>query len=444
MNTNDTHSGDDPDRQFPDHIATLRARTDAALAATGFDGLVLAAGRPVEIPFDDQAFPFLAAPFYRWWSPLAAPDAWVCYRPAYRPLLALHRPDDFWHQPTALPAAPWIREFEIQDLPQPRPTLPGATSGRWAGIGDPASLPAGVTANPAELLRWLEFDRAVKTPYEVACLRRANGLGAKGHRAALAAYRDGGSEYAVHQAFCESIRQREQELPYNAIVAMGPHAATLHYQHLDRDRTRDSGSLLIDAGVSDGGYASDITRTHAAGPGAFADLIDAMDRLQLRLVTEVRAGRDYVDIQLLAHQWIGALLHEADLIHIDGADAVVNGLTSVFFPHGIGHLLGLQVHDVGGRAADRAGTVRSPPPGHPFLRLTRRLEPGFVVTIEPGIYFIESLLARASGSPLGAHINWRRVDALRPLGGIRVEDDVLVSVDGPVNLTRTAFASLSA
>jgi Xaa-Pro dipeptidase len=441
MTTDASSSEPDLDRLFADHIATLRSRSEAALAATGFDGLVLPAGRPVDVPFDDQVFPFTAAPFYRWWSPLGTPDAWICLRTGQRPVLATHRPDDFWHQSTSLPDAAWIREFDIQQLPRPLPTLPGPGSVRWAGVGDPGSLPEGVMANPPALVRWLEFDRAFKTPYEVASLRRASELAAKAHLAARAAYLAGGSEYAVHQAFCASIRQREHELPYNAIVAMGPHAATLHYQHLDRDRGCATGSMLIDAGVAAEGYASDITRTYAAAPGVLTDLIIEMDRLQQRLVAETRAGQDYVGVHLLAHRWIGDLLREAGLILIDGDDAAANGLTTVFFPHGIGHLLGLQVHDVGGRSVDRTGAIRQPPEGHRFLRLTRRLEPGFVVTVEPGIYFIDTLLARASRSALGAHIDWQRVDALRPIGGIRIEDDVLVTAEGPLNLTREAFAA---
>ena len=81
------------------------------------------------------------------------------------------------------------------------------------------------------------------------------------------------------------------------------------------------------------------------------------------------------------------------------------------------------------------------PPGHPYLRLTRRLEPGFVVTMEPGLYFIEPLLAQARADARGAHINWPRVENLRRFGGIRIEDDLVVTASGCENLTRDAFAA---
>jgi Xaa-Pro dipeptidase len=131
-------------------------------------------------------------------------------------------------------------------------------------------------------------------------------------------------------------------------------------------------------------------------------------------------------------------------VRVSAEAAAATGLTSVFFPHGIGHLLGLQVHDVGGRMAGPTGGEIPQPPGHPFLRMTRTLEPGFVVTIEPGIYFIEMLLAEARA---GAHrdaIAWERVATLAPCGGVRIEDDVVAQPGAPENLTRAAFARAAA
>ena len=113
----------------------------------------------------------------------------------------------------------------------------------------------------------------------------------------------------------------------------------------------------------------------------------------------------------------------------------------MFFPHGIGHLLGLQVHDVGGLMAGPQGGTRPRPEGHPYLRLTRELASGFVVTIEPGIYFIESLLAKARAEPRGRAIAWPRVEALKPWGGIRIEDNVVAQAGSPRNLTREGFAA---
>jgi Xaa-Pro dipeptidase len=122
-------------------------------------------------------------------------------------------------------------------------------------------------------------------------------------------------------------------------------------------------------------------------------------------------------------------------------ESLDNGVARLFFPHGIGHMLGLQVHDVGGFMEDESGTTSLPRPKQdPALRLTRLLEPGFVVTMEPGLYFIEARLAPARSGPLAAQIDWSRVAALQPFGGIRIEDDLAITAEGCDNLTREAFS----
>jgi Xaa-Pro dipeptidase len=212
---------------------------------------------------------------------------------------------------------------------------------------------------------------------------------------------------------------------------------------MDRRRDRARRSFLIDAGAQYRGYASDITRTVSGGDAEFSALIDAMDSLQQGLCAGIRAGRDYREVHLDAHRAIGGLLHDAGIIACDADTAVAERVTSVFFPHGIGHLLGLQVHDVAGLAADASVKREIPrPEGHPFLRLTRVLEPGFVVTVEPGVYFIDLLLDEARADGRGRHIRWDAVERLRPFGGIRIEDDVACTAGAPQNLTREAFAAL--
>lgn len=164
--------------------------------------------------------------------------------------------------------------------------------------------------------------------------------------------------------------------------------------------------------------------------------------MQQALCATVRAGVDWRDVHLKAHELTAEVLHDADIIRCSPAQAVATRLTSVFLPHGIGHLLGLEVHDVGGFMRSAEGGDIPRPEGHPFLRLTRVLEPGFVVTMEPGIYFIDQLLEAARAEDYGRDINWPRVEALRKFGGIRIEDDLAVGREGCENLTREAFAAL--
>ena len=250
------------------------------------------------------------------------------------------------------------------------------------------------------------------------------------------AFRAGASEYEIHIEYLRATQHTEADLPYPNIVALNENAAVLHYQHQERHAPAQLRSFLIDAGAEVGGYASDITRTYSAANDEFQQLIDGMDRLQLELCAEVRTGVDYANIHLSAHRRIAGLLRDSDIIRTGPDDAVASGLSGVFFPHGIGHLLGLQVHDVAGFTISTEGKQKARPPGHPYLRLTRTLEPGFVVTIEPGLYFIDSLLDEARRAPYAGNINWKQVERFKPYGGIRIEDNVACTTGEPENLTR--------
>jgi Xaa-Pro dipeptidase len=119
------------------------------------------------------------------------------------------------------------------------------------------------------------------------------------------------------------------------------------------------------------------------------------------------------------------------------------GVTSVFFPHGLGHPIGLQVHDVAG-FSDADGQLIPRPAGHPYLRMTRTLEPGMVVTIEPGIYFIPTLLKKLRADAKSSKsVDWDKVKHLAKFGGVRIEDEVHCTEGAPENLSRDAFAELS-
>jgi Xaa-Pro dipeptidase len=433
------------DRLFAAHLAEMTARADRALAATGCDALVIGAGLPRLQFLDDRPYTFRANPHFSQWVPLAdAPGSLVIYVPGRRPQFIFHQPEDYWHTPPEMPTAAWIDHFEVsvvRSADGAREFVPQASA--YIGEPFPAAADWGCGAvNPPRLLDQLHYDRARKTPYEVECLRRASMLGARAHRAAERAFRAGAAEFEIHLAYLAACGLREEELPYGNIIAQNRGAATLHYTTLSRIRPAERHSLLIDAGAQFRSYACDITRTYAAGDGPFAALVAALESAQLELCGLVRPGTEYVAIHLAAHLRIARILREQGVIRCTAETAVESGLSSVFFPHGIGHLLGLQVHDIGGFQADRDGRSIAPPPGHPYLRLTRRVEPGFVVTIEPGIYFIDLLLAAARSDARGRDIDWDRVAALHPAGGARIEDDVIATHDDPENLTRRAFAAL--
>jgi Xaa-Pro dipeptidase len=427
-------------------LQTLMRRTEQSLGACGFDALVIHAGCPPTQFMDDQDYPYKVNPHFKAWVPIIDnPRCVLVIRPGARLKVLFYQPNDYWHKPGRLPQAPWTAEVDLIAMDDA-----SKASQHWAGLGRVAHIGPetdadtrsgeSVNINPPELLTRLHYDRAVKTDYELECMRRACELGARGHRAALAAFRRGGSEYEAHMRYLEACAQREEEMPYNNIVAYNENSAVLHYQHLERAAPKQLRSFLIDAGAQYRGYASDITRTYAAAPGRYADLVTAVDQAQQVLCGEIVAGRDYREVHLSAHRILGDVMQSVGLSKLPGQAALEMGVTSVFFPHGIGHLLGLQVHDVGGVMGDEQGHERQRPEGHPYLRLTLMLEPGVVVTVEPGIYLIDSLLSAAHADARRAHIDWAVVEELKPFGGVRIEDNVATTSAQPENMTRQAFA----
>ncbi|HEY6922987.1 MAG TPA: Xaa-Pro dipeptidase [Steroidobacteraceae bacterium] len=436
------------DASFGLHLASICARTAQALETCGYAALLLHSGSLLTVFEDDRTYPFEAHAPFKVWTPLSdVPDCFVFFEPGNRPLLVFNRPEDFWYKAADIPQAYWTAHFDIRpavNLAAARHHLPQDLS-KIAYIGDalPELASWGVQAiNPRRLMRHLDYGRATKTPYELICMREASRLGALGHLAAARAFREGASEFEIEIAFLQACGLREQELPYNPIIALNDGGAVLHYQVLEKKPPAERHSLLIDAGAEFGGYASDITRTHGLRGGDFAALIERMDGMQQALCAGLRAGVDWRDVHVRTHELVGKLLREADITNCGADEAVSTGVTKVFLPHGIGHLLGLEVHDAGGFIGSPDGDDIPPPEGHPFLRLTRVLQKGFVVTVEPGIYFIDQLLDAARADQRASKINWPRVASLRKFGGIRIEDDVAITDTGCENLTRDAFRSV--
>lgn len=429
---------------YPQHLATLRERTDTALARGGFEHLVVPAGRPITKFLDDNDYPFAVNPHFKHWLPLLdAPGSWLVYTPGEKPKLVFLQPRDYWHVVPEAPTGYWVDHFDIVIVRKAADAiaeLPGTA--RSAIIGDATCDLQGICANnPPVVIDHLHYHRAYKTPYELDLMREASRRGTRGHRAAERAFREGASEIGIHQAYLAAVGQLDAELPYASIVGLNEHGAVLHYTNFDRVAPSASRSFLIDAGASASGYASDITRTYAgADAGEFQALIDSMDAAEQSFVAKVRAGQSYPELHVHAHHVLAGVLREHGFIRMSAESAVESGVSSAFFPHGLGHGIGMQVHDVGGFQASETGGTIAKPEGHPYLRLTRKLEAGMVVTIEPGIYFIDMLLAELKGKPFASDIDWARVDAFRQYGGIRIEDDVVCTAGEPENLTRDAFA----
>ncbi len=265
----------DLDTLFPSHLAELRRRTDLALASHGFDGLAIYSGSAGFAFLDDHSYPFRTNPHFKHWVPLTdVQQSFVGYAPGQHRCCCSTSPRTTG---TSRPRCRLVRGCGNSPRGMLNPDEArghlGLAARRIAFIGEwqPGFADWGFAAvNPAGLLDQLHYDRAVKTPYELECMRRASLMAARGHVAARDAFRSGASEFETHLAYCAAVGQRDEELPYGNIIAFNENAAVLHYQHLGHERGGPRRSFLIDAGAQFRGYAADITRTYAAGDGEFA------------------------------------------------------------------------------------------------------------------------------------------------------------------------------
>ena len=439
------------DGDFLDHVETIRRQWEHALAGNGSDAAVVPAGVMPMYFQDDQAPVFHPNPhFARFYPDDDCEHSVLLVRREEKPKLYFHREASFWHQPPSLPD--WAgAAFEVEEHDSDEALMKSlvhdlAGFGRVALVGPAESYDLNLplaAVNPKIVVNRLQFARALKTPFELARMREATEIGVRGHLAARDTFRDGGSEFDIHMAYLRASRQQESKLPYPNIIAVNEHAGVLHYQHYDRTPPVEARSFLIDAGGRSGGYHSDITRTYSANVGdEFDDLIAALDDKQRAAVAMIRPGLAYVDLHVHMHREIAELLTRFGILRCSAESAYERSITDKFFPHGLGHLLGLQTHDVGGQFINEDGDIGEPPERFPKLRFTRPLEADQVFTVEPGLYFIPALLAELKQSDSAGDVDWAKIEAFIPCGGVRIEDNVLVRADGVENLTRPAFERL--
>lgn len=432
------------DSLYKQHLTTLQTQAEQALEQNGYDYLIIGSGRSELRFLDDYHHPFKPNPHFSQWVPVQdKQNCWLLVHPNKKPKLFYYQPKDFWHLVEALPDAEWVQCMEVKPFEQAR-SLNSALKrlkGKGVVIAPPNSHENfwGCELNPQVLLHQLHFTRAIKTPWEQSNLRRANHIAVRGHNAAYWAFHAGASEFQVHQAYLSATQQCERDLPYGNIAALNEHAAILHYQYQSTQPPAYNLSLLLDAGATYQGYAADITRTFTHQGSLFADLVRALDLAQQELIHTVRAGVSFVELHQAMQYKIAGILSFFKLVDLTPEAMIEKGIIQTFFPHGLGHLLGLQVHDIGGYQQDSKGTTQTPPEDSPALRLTRTLETGMVVTVEPGLYFIPMLLKELEKTEHSQYINWELIESLKPYGGIRIEDNILVREMDCENFTRDAF-----
>jgi Xaa-Pro dipeptidase len=290
-------------------------------------------------------------------------------------------------------------------------------------------------ASKALLRDALDELRACKVPGEVSLMRRASDVSSVAHRAVMAQARSGMKEYQVQAIFeAECLKAGLKHLAYPSIVATGVNGAVLHYRRNDAE-LKDGELLLIDAGAEHRGYAADITRTFPVD-GRFnerqRDVYSVVLETQKACIDRARPGIVSADLHVFSMRKLAEGLRDLGLLHGELDGLVEGGAIRLFYPHGLTHMLGLDVHDVtGGKKRKMENPTKVP------VRFVAKLEPGFVITMEPGIYFIEALINdKALRQKHKGSVDFAKAESFLDFGGIRIEDDVVISEDGPpVNLT---------
>eukprot|EP01113_Clastostelium_recurvatum_P016907 TRINITY_DN1980_c0_g1_i1.p1 TRINITY_DN1980_c0_g1~~TRINITY_DN1980_c0_g1_i1.p1 ORF type:complete len:501 (+),score=140.99 TRINITY_DN1980_c0_g1_i1:33-1535(+) len=280
--------------------------------------------------------------------------------------------------------------------------------------------------------------RVFKSQKEIEVLRYVAGVSSDAHKLVMRAVRPGMKEYQCESIFMNHCYQEGgcRHMCYTCICASGHNGSYLHYGHMGapNDKTlRDGDMCLFDMGAEYHGYCSDITVSFPVSGKFTPDqkaVYEAVLDAQQAVVKAMRPGVAWPDMHRLAELTILRHLVTLGLLHNGTPEEMAAAfLGYVFMPHGLGHLLGIQVHDVGGYP--EGGVARIDEPGVKKLRTARVLEEGLYITVEPGCYFIDILLDKALKDPV--HSKFINADVLkrfRGFGGVRLEDDVIVTKDG--------------
>ncbi|MFO0872723.1 MAG: M24 family metallopeptidase [Phycisphaerales bacterium] len=436
-------------------VAARRARAAAAWGLTD-ECVVVFSGRAIPIPGGaDQCFPFRAHPDHRWLAGRGVEGGVVAFDPREgwsEFLPGIGEAERLWEGREDEPLG------EAQPMSRLEPWLVARAGRPLARLGaTEPSMPPFDAPLARRLGELLLHARRPKDEHEIALMRRAAAATAAGFARARELVRPGISERAIAiEIEAAMFRAGGERTAYETIVASGPRSAILH--GLPTERIVGPGDIvLVDAGVEVGGYCADVTRVVAA-PGPLMPerraLCDLVASAQRRAIERCRPGVAWRDVHTATAHDLAAGLAEIGLVRGGAAEIVASETIALFLPHGVGHMFGLGVRDAGGRLpAPRGHDGRPLPDEEPrtccgvALRVDLPLEIGYAMTVEPGLYLVPALLGAAQRRERFARqVDWALVDRWLDLGvgGVRIEDDVIVRADGPEILTREIPVAWSA
>jgi Xaa-Pro aminopeptidase len=409
-----------------------RRRTAAATAWNLSDEFVLVgAGQPTPVPGrDDRTYPFRSHSEYFYLTDRERPGGVLAYEPTEgwtEFLSPVTREELLWAGADGLHEGVPDGTRSVEELPA---WLEKRKGRRGGSLGAPVTT---VSSDPRldEELRYVLMDvRRVKDELELERMRHAEQATQAGFLALEELIGEGRTERELQiELEAQFFRSGADALAYDTIVAGGPHAAVLHFVPSARPLARGE-LLLVDAGGEYRNYGSDVTRTYPVS-GDFSpeqQHIYQIVREALRVGTEAcRPGVEWREVHRQTALVVADGLADFGLLRGRADMLFESGAASLFFPHGVGHMVGLGVRDASGAPRGRD----QPGPGFPRLRVDLPLQSGYTMTVEPGIYFVPALLAdRSTREQFGQQVDWRRVDKMLGFGGIRLEDNVLITDDG--------------
>lgn len=456
---------------LPRQDASIFQRRRAALAEhlDGRPALIFAGG-PKAMNYPGNPYPYRADSHFLYLTGASLPHAALLLRGDKAELFMTKPPEDdaLWHGPT--PAWPQISAHLGVDAIRDDAELGAQVA--TLGSAEIGTLPSADPVTRARQQHLLARDWSTPTPDlsgsdalvadamiklrlvhdagAVECLRGAAEATAAAHVAGMRATRPGMREYQIKAAMEAAMADRGCRTSYQPIVTV--HGEVLHNNHYGHEIA--AGDLLLaDVGAEYEGWAGDVTRTWPVG-GQFSPTQKAMYQIvlqaQLDAIDEVRPGVRYREVHLAAARTLTRGLVDEGLLRGDVDNLVERGAHALFFPHGVGHIIGLDVHDMedlGDRAGYASGRQRADQFGLGYLRLDRDLAPGMCVTVEPGIYFVPAILEHPELSgPFDADgsLNREAVARFADVRGIRIEDDVLCTSDAPEVLTAAAPKAVDA
>lgn len=412
------------------HLQDRRNRYAKALQPA--DTLVLiGAGEPIHVPGGlDQTYPFRAHPDYYVLAEQECPgavlaydanDAWAHFAPPVTDTQRIWEGDVTWDGDPVSELAGWLAARRGRPIAQ---------------LGAPVP---GITADPAQtrlLADRFAAARRIKDDVELAHIREAARITAAAFAKLPEIIRPGATERQI-QIELEGAMYRAgaDRTAYDTIVGVGPDAAVFHFTPGART-AQPTDCVLIDAGAERARYAADVTRTfpvttfNTSQRELYAAVLASLEAA----TAAARARTEWHDVHRVASETLGAHLVQLDVLKGDPAELVDRGVIALFFPHGVGHMVGLGVRDAGGALADRPARKG---PGGVGVRVDLPLQPNMVVTVEPGCYFVPALIDRdETRAKFGDAVNWQQVDKLRTeIQGIRIEDNIRVTDGAPENLT---------